>query len=46
MTARGSIPKLSFPANGGGAVEGFNNSAIDHFSGTRIQSLVRESIQN
>jgi hypothetical protein len=46
MASNGTIPEWSFPSNGGGAVEGFNNAAIDHFSGARIQSLVRESIQN
>ena len=46
MAIKSAVYKWRFPSNGGGADEGFNNAAIDHFSGARIQSLVRESIQN
>ena len=46
MAIKSAVHKWRFPSNGGGADEGFNNAAIDHFSGARIQSLVRESIQN
>jgi hypothetical protein len=46
MSSKSAAPQWRFPSNGGGADEGFNNAAIDHFSGARIQSLVRESIQN
>ena len=35
-----------FPSNGGGQIEGFNNSSIDTFIGNRVFSLVREAIQN
>jgi hypothetical protein len=46
MVSKSAVHQWRFPSNGGGADEGFNNAAIDHFSGARIQSLVRESIQN
>jgi hypothetical protein len=46
MASKSAVHQWRFPSNGGGADEGFNNAAIDHFSGARIQSLVRESIQN
>lgn len=35
-----------FPPLSGGQREGFNNSAMDHFKGHRLSSMVREVIQN
>ncbi len=35
-----------FPENRGGIAAGFNDSAIDHFKGQRLSSLVREILQN
>lgn len=36
----------SFPDANGGQTHGFNDSSIDTFIGSRLQSLVRETIQN
>jgi hypothetical protein len=35
-----------FPSNNGGEVDGFNNASIDTFNGTKLFSVVRETIQN
>lgn len=36
----------NFPVTTGGAMDGFNNAAMDHFKGDRTASIVRETIQN
>lgn len=36
----------NFPDAHGGQTQGFNDSSIDTFKGSRLQSLVRETIQN
>ena len=38
--------KWIFPSNNGGEVDGFNNASIDTFNGTKLFSVVRETIQN
>lgn len=38
--------KWVFPSNNGGEVDGFNNASIDTFNGTKLFSVVRETIQN
>lgn len=38
--------KWVFPLNNGGEVDGFNNASIDTFNGTKLFSVVRETIQN
>ena len=38
--------KWIFPPNNGGEVDGFNNASIDTFNGTKLFSVVRETIQN
>lgn len=35
-----------FPDANGGQTQGFNDSSIDTFKGSRLQSLIRETIQN
>ncbi len=38
--------KWIFPSNNGGEVAGFNHASIDTFNGTKLFSVVRETIQN
>jgi hypothetical protein len=38
--------KLIFQSYNGGEVDGFNNASIDTFNGTKLFSVVRETIQN
>jgi hypothetical protein len=39
-------PSWSFPSNMGGLASGFNDSSMDTFKGRRLDSLIREIIQN